>query len=189
MSGGAIDGRSVNRAELASLCGVSLPTVDSWVDKGCPFVERGSKGREWRFDSAAVIDWRLQRAVENAVSGYADESGNVSKEEADRRRAVANAITAEIAADEALGAVVARAEAEADVATFCQVIKAGLSNMAAKIAARAATITSASEIEAMIHAELNRGYAAADAELAQRWPGTGDPWIDGSRTAQPSPPR
>lgn len=100
MSTGLIDGRLVNRADLASLCSVSLPTVDAWVEKGCPYVERGSKGREWKFDSAAVIDWRIQRAVENAVSGYEDESGKISREEADRRKAVANAITAEIGADD-----------------------------------------------------------------------------------------
>lgn len=123
-----------------------------------------------------MIDWRIQRSVENAVSGYEDTSGNVSREEADRRRAVANAITAEIAADEALGAVVSRADAETDIATYCQVLKTGLSNMASKIAARATALTNAAEIEDMIHAELNRGYAAADAEIATRWPGTGEPW-------------
>ncbi|MFY9293345.1 MAG: terminase small subunit [Methylorubrum rhodinum] len=169
MSGAAIEGRSVNRAELASLCGVSLPTVDSWVEKGCPYIERGSKGREWQFDSAAVIDWRIQRAVENAVSGYADESGAVTKEEADRRRAVANAITAEIGADEALHAVVARHDAESDVAAFCQVLKTGLSSAVSKIASRGCAITSAPEIAQMARDEINRAFEAARGELRARW--------------------
>ena len=171
----AIDGRSVNRADLASLCSVSLPTVDSWVEKGCPYIERGSKGREWKFDSAVVIEWRIQRAVENAVSGYEDESGNVSKDEADRRRAVANAITAEIAADEALRSVVSRHDAEACMAAFCQVLKTGLSNAGSKIAARATTITNAPEIEEMAQAELNRAFEGARSELAMRWSGAHEP--------------
>lgn len=188
MSGGAIEGRPVNRAELASLCGVSLPTVDAWVEKGCPYLERGSKGREWQFDSAAVIDWRIQRAVENAVSGYEDTSGNVSREEADRRRAVANAVTAEIGADEALKAVVARQDAMSDMAAFCQVLKTGLSNMAAKVAARATTITVASEIEGMVRTELNRAFGAAREELAIRWFRAREAEHDGDASGQPSPP-
>ncbi len=189
MSGASIEGRPVNRAELASLCGVSLPTVDTWVEKGCPYIERGSKGREWQFDSAAVIDWRIQRAVENAVSGYEDTSGNVPREEADRRRAVANAITAEIGADEALKAVVARHDAVTDMAAFCQVLKTGLSNMAAKVAARATTITVASEIEAMVRTELNRAFVAAREELAIRWLGARAPDHDGDAADQPPPAR
>lgn len=186
MSGATIEGRPLNRAELASLCGVSLPTVDNWVEKGCPYVERGSKGREWQFDSAAVIDWRIQRAVENAVSGYEDTSGNVSREEADRRRAVANAITAEIAADEALRSVVSRHDAVADMATFCQVLKTGLANMAAKVAARATTMTNASEIEAMAQTEMNRAFTAAREEIALRWFAKRDTDHDAGGSDQPS---
>ena len=177
---GAIDGRLLNRTELAGIFAVSTNTISTWVEKGCPYVERGSNGVEWQFDSAAVIDWKIQRAVESVAMSAGDDSSKARREDADCRRAVANAIVAEITADEALGGVVARADAEADIATFCQVLKTGLSNTASKIAARAATMSSAPEIEVMIHAEFNRGYAAADAELAQRWPGTGEPWNNGS---------
>lgn len=50
----------VNRQQVASHCEVSLPTVDAWVRKGCPFVTRGSKGTEWQFDLAAVEKWLAQ---------------------------------------------------------------------------------------------------------------------------------
>ncbi|GJE45935.1 terminase small subunit [Methylobacterium soli] len=169
MSGSSIDGRELNRVDLASLCGVSLPTVDGWIKIGCPFLERGSKGREWKFDSAAVIDWRMQRAVESAVAGYAGEGDKVLKEEADRRKAVAAAITAEIAADIALGHVVSRRDAESVMTMFCQVLKTGLSNAASKIAARATVITSAPEIEDLAHTEMNRAFDSARDDLAQRW--------------------
>ena len=166
---GLIDGRPINRGDLAALCGVSLPTVDGWVEKGCPYIERGSRGVEWRFDSAAVIDWRIQRAVENAVMNAGDDSSKARREDADCRRAVANAIVAEINADEALKAVVSRHDVVADMATFCQVLRTGLSNMASKVAARATTMTNASEIEAMAKAEMNRAFTAAREEIAQRW--------------------
>lgn len=184
---GPIDGRSVNRTELASICGVTVVTIDAWRAKGCPWVERGGRGKEWIFDTAAVIDWRLQRAVTDAVSGYQDESGKVTSEEADRRKKVAQAITAEIAADEALRQVVSRHDAEAAMAAFCQVLKTGLANAAAKIAGRATTITSAPEIETMVHLELNRAFTTAKSELAIRWAGGREPDDDGNGEDQPSP--
>ena len=184
---GPIDGRSVNRAELASICGVTVVTIDAWRAKGCPWVERGGRGKEWIFDTAAVIDWRLQRAVTDAVSGYQDESGKVSAEEADRRKKLANAITAEITADEALRQVVSRHDAEAAMAAFCQVLKTGLANAAAKIAGRATTITSAPEIETMVHVELNRAFDTAKSELAIRWSNGRKLDDDGDGEDRPSP--
>ncbi len=62
-------GRIVNRAELAELCGVSLPTIDAWRRRGCPYVsapstakEASPQMRQWKFDSAAVIQWLRQEA-------------------------------------------------------------------------------------------------------------------------------
>ena len=167
-------GRTVNRADLASTFGVGLPTVDAWVRRGAPFVERGRKGREWQFDTAAVIDWRLTNAIADALGGYQGESGNITKDEADRRRAVANAIMAEVEADEALDTVVRRADAEADMAAFCMVLKSSLSNAASKVAARAASIASAVEIEELARSEMNRAFQAAQGELAARWSGERD---------------
>ena len=46
MSEQKIRGVVMNRAEVAALLEVSLPTVDAWVRKGCPVVERGGKGRQ-----------------------------------------------------------------------------------------------------------------------------------------------
>jgi phage terminase Nu1 subunit (DNA packaging protein) len=176
---GAIDGRLVNRADLAGIFGVSVNTVTNWIEKGCPYVERGSNGVEWQFDTAAVIDWRIQRAVENVAMNAGDDSTRDSskarREDADCRRAVANAIVAEINADEALKAVVSRHDAVADMAIFCQVLRTGLSNMASKVAGRAATMTNASEIEAMAKAEMNRAFTAAREEIAQRWFAGRDP--------------
>lgn len=54
----------VNRVEIANRCGVSLPTIDAWVRKGCPYVSRGSKGREWKFDVSAVFVWKALYVAE-----------------------------------------------------------------------------------------------------------------------------
>lgn len=49
---------TVNKAELASAQGVSLPTVDAWIRKGCPFKSKGGPGQEWEFDLNDVEEWR-----------------------------------------------------------------------------------------------------------------------------------
>lgn len=50
--------RIMNRTKLAEFFGVAMPTIDSWVRAGCPYVQRGNRGHEWRFDALEVTDWR-----------------------------------------------------------------------------------------------------------------------------------
>jgi phage terminase Nu1 subunit (DNA packaging protein) len=52
----------VNRSGLAAIVGVSLPTIDAWIQQGMPYLRRADrdKGREWQFDTAAAIDWIRQ---------------------------------------------------------------------------------------------------------------------------------
>lgn len=57
----------VNRAELAKIFDISLPTVDAWVRKGCPVEERGGRGREWKFHTSEVFNWRILTEVVKRV--------------------------------------------------------------------------------------------------------------------------
>ena len=50
--------RKANRAETAEFFGVNLTTVDQWVRKDCPVVQRGSRGIAWEFDLLQVAEWR-----------------------------------------------------------------------------------------------------------------------------------
>ena len=174
MSDNGKSGRIVNRSELASLCGVSLPTIDTWLRKRCPIVERGSKGREAKFDTAAVIKWIKDTAVADAVSGLQDDDGKVSRDEADRRRAVANAISAEVAADEDLKSVMSRFDGETILSDFCQALRSALSNTGAKIANRTASMTNPAQIRDFCQVEINRSFKAAEADLRERWAGEPD---------------
>ena len=51
----------LNKAELATDLEVSLPTVDAWVRRGCPVLERGGLGRPYRFDWRDVVEWLGRR--------------------------------------------------------------------------------------------------------------------------------
>ncbi|MFW6028049.1 MAG: Terminase small subunit (DNA packaging protein Nu1) [bacterium] len=164
--------KTYSLASAAAVMGVRRETLYDWINRrGCPFVTRGdgTRGIVWEISIPAVIDWRINGAVERALSGYQDESGKISKDEADRRRAVAQAITAEVAADEALDMVVARPDAEAAVAEFCMALKSGLSNANSRIASRAVSMASAPDIQRLCETELNRAFDAATAELTDKW--------------------
>lgn len=51
--------RQANKAMLAGWFGVSVPSVDGWLRRGCPYVQKGDKGRPWVFDLLEVSRWRF----------------------------------------------------------------------------------------------------------------------------------
>src|SRR3954464_9320665 len=163
--------RPYSMVAAAGILGVNKITLAKWIEQGCPVQKRGNRtlGQEGEILIPAVVRWLIDRSVSEALSGYQDTAGKITKDEADRRRAIANAVSAEIQADEALGAVLSREDAEADVTAFCAVLMAGLSNAASKLASRTSTMTNASEIADIAQAELNRAFEAAREELERRW--------------------
>lgn len=60
----------VNKRELANILGVSLPTIGAWIDRypALPIVERGTNGKEWRFDPAAVRAFMVEREAEEEAA-------------------------------------------------------------------------------------------------------------------------
>lgn len=68
-----VKGKQVTRQALADVFGVSLPTIDAWVRKGCPFVEKGGRGQEWQFNTAQVSKWLRDHDVEEATGGIPDD--------------------------------------------------------------------------------------------------------------------
>lgn len=62
--------RRANKMEVAEFFGVSLPTIDAWIRRGCPNVQKGSRGVSWVFDLLQVAEWRFtgERVPDNEVS-------------------------------------------------------------------------------------------------------------------------
>lgn len=61
----------VNKQQLASWLGVSLPTLSGWMLRygtEFPVIERGSNGREFKFDAAAVSAFLRARKAEQEAS-------------------------------------------------------------------------------------------------------------------------
>lgn len=53
------ESRIANKAEVAEFFGITLPGLDGWIRKGCPYISKGSKGIGWQFDLLAVAEWKF----------------------------------------------------------------------------------------------------------------------------------
>lgn len=95
----------LNRADLATAHGVSMPTIDSWVRAGCPCEQIGGKGSPYQFNSADVINWRIERERRSRSKGSLDD-GSETLDNAQRRSARAKADLDEIKLAEKRGEVV-----------------------------------------------------------------------------------
>lgn len=56
-----------NKNQLADIMGVSERTLTEWQDAGMPIEVVGGRGMENQYDTAKVIEWRLQRALGGAT--------------------------------------------------------------------------------------------------------------------------
>lgn len=56
-----------NKNQLADIMGVSERTLTEWQDAGMPVEAVGGRGLENQYDTAKVIEWRLQRALGGAT--------------------------------------------------------------------------------------------------------------------------
>lgn len=62
----SVDARSIggvrrvtNKAGCAEFFDVTMTTIDAWIRKGMPVIQRGSKGISWEIDLLAVAQWRF----------------------------------------------------------------------------------------------------------------------------------
>jgi phage terminase Nu1 subunit (DNA packaging protein) len=165
MSAVAKTGREVNRADLAMLLGKSLPTIDAMVRRGCPFVSRGNKGREWSFDTAAVIDWLRQRDVEDAIGNM----DGISLEEAKRRDLIAGTQIKEYELARIRRQTVFVSEIAETIADEYAIVRSRMMEMPGRVAQQLAAETDPSAVEALLKAEVADALSELSAD-----DGTGD---------------
>lgn len=77
----------VNKKQLSDIVGKSERTLTEWDSQGMPIQHKGGRGRSNEYDTAAVIEWMIQRAM----SGEKQES---ARERRDRLEADMVAIRA-----------------------------------------------------------------------------------------------
>jgi phage terminase Nu1 subunit (DNA packaging protein) len=64
--------RIVNKNGLAQFFDVSLPAVDAWLRRGLPYVEKGTQGKQWKFDLLSVAEWRFSPTTGTGTEGSID---------------------------------------------------------------------------------------------------------------------
>lgn len=59
----SVSGLVVNKRQLAEIMGVSQRTVTDWQQKGMPVRHLADRGHDNQYDTAEVIEWRLQQLL------------------------------------------------------------------------------------------------------------------------------
>lgn len=124
-------GQVVNRADLANINGVSLPTIDDWVRRGCPVMQRGARGRAWQFNTAEVRNWR-----DDDIRAQAVEAGPVTKDELILRKLRAETEQAELDLSKARNELVPVEQFDRAMTKAFGEVRAGFRNVLPSRAAR-----------------------------------------------------
>lgn len=86
----------VNLSDLADVMGVSLPTVRAWIKKGLPYEQEGTNGKEWIFETADAIQWKLNDELSRLGATFQSNPTETNAQELKRRRLEAETIIAEL---------------------------------------------------------------------------------------------
>jgi phage terminase Nu1 subunit (DNA packaging protein) len=148
-------GKNVTRIEIADLFGVSHTTVDAWIKRGMPVVQRGSRGKAWQINTAEVSAWLEQRAKESAAGGdQADER------ELKRRKLAAETAKVELELARVRGEVVPLAQLERALANTFAEVKTNLRSVPSRVATAIIGEETETRIKAVILKEIDQALEA-----------------------------
>ena len=155
-------GREVNRTELAEINGVSLPTIESWVRRGCPVVQRGGRGRAWQFNTAEVRNWR-----EDDIRAESSQATHATKDELVLRKLAAETEQAELDLAKSKDEVVPVEQLERALVKAFGEVRAGMRNVVpGRAASRLLGETDETSFKAVLLEEIDHALEAlADSDL------------------------
>jgi phage terminase Nu1 subunit (DNA packaging protein) len=155
-------GRDVNRSDLAEINGVSMPTIDDWVRRGCPVVQRGGRGRAWQFNTADVRNWR-----EDDIRSETSHTSNANKEELLLRKLAAETEQAELDLAKAKDEVVPVEQLERALVKAFGEVRAGMRNVVpGRAVSRLLGETDETTFKAVLLEEIDHALEAlADSDL------------------------
>jgi phage terminase Nu1 subunit (DNA packaging protein) len=157
-------GKIVNKRELAEVFGVSPQAIDGWLSRGCPVLEKGAPLVGYKFDTAAVAEWRAEQRVSEAIGG----NKPASQEDAFQRKTAAEAALAELKLARELGQLVTLEDVERvwqNLAAMCRARMLAIPSNIARLAFSAESVDEARAIiENAIHEALNELAAAGITE-------------------------
>ncbi len=67
----------LNKNQLAQSFEVSTNAINGWLSRGCPYVEKGAKGKSWKFNLPDVIKWHKSYFLKDKDHDEEDQDGEV----------------------------------------------------------------------------------------------------------------
>lgn len=158
--GASNKGKAVNRTEIATLFGVSFPTVDGWVRNGCPHTKPlGS--RSVVFNTADVANWLRDRAKEEATG-----NAPADEQQLKRRKMMAETEKAELELAVAKREVAPVREFERATAAIMAMIRQNVLTVPNRAVTQLLGCTDETEFKTKLRAELVLALeTAAEAEI------------------------
>lgn len=168
--------RTVSLGEAARLLGKHRNTVAGWLAQGAPSVAaaRRAQGVEWQLDLGALLDWHVERAaaderarcderhaaeverLHRALEGAGTEGEPVSRSEALRRKAVAEARLAELDVGERERDLISRDLHQQALYTCVSVIRDRFLGLHARLAQDLAAATTPAACADIVETEVHR---------------------------------
>jgi phage terminase Nu1 subunit (DNA packaging protein) len=173
--------RGLCKTEIAEAFGVSLPTVEAWVRRGCPVLQRGSRGKRYTFSLPEVTDWlRTQRSGKREPLDLTRERAELIAVQKEREK---------LRLAEDRGRLVPADKIEQVWSDLVLAFRARILARSKKLAPRLEGLTTA-EIERLLHESDNEALAelSANGGRKPRGRGTRKPPAKGARKGQAAAP-
>lgn len=151
-------GKIVNKRELAHFFGVSPQAVDGWLPRGCPVLKRGGPLVGYQFDTAAVVEWRSEQRVAEAIGEQRPDNPG----DAENRKLSADASLAELKLHRELGQLAKIEDAERIWTRQVSACRTKLLALPSKLAPVALSANSVEEIRSLFERELHEALNELD---------------------------
>ncbi|WP_262265500.1 terminase small subunit [Microvirga yunnanensis] len=167
--------RHMSLKQVADLLDRDRNTIMKWLERhGCPYVTKAAKGRgeAWVLDIADVVRWMEARAGDAAAAAsippaQGPDGEDNSKEEADRRKAWAQALREEQRLAEERGQLIRQDDAIAVVAAEYADVQQALGAIPSKTATTLASMDDPGEIMNLLGDEIRDALSSLKGEIAE----------------------
>lgn len=154
-------GQEVSKTELAEFFGVSATTIEHWIRVGCPFIQRGAKGKAWIFSTADVYDWRLDRLREEQTG-----KAPTDERELKSRKLAAETAKAELELAKARGEVAPLDQVQRAMVKAFAEVKANMRNVPSRVTSLLIGETDETRFKSVLAAEIDQALETlADSSL------------------------
>lgn len=157
-------GQVVNRKQLGSILGVSATVIDNYIQNGCPYVQHGDRGREWKFDTAEVFRWLKEQ--EALGRGSDQPTSSTPVEDAKLRKAEADAELREFELARTRGETILIEDVQPVLLEELAAVRSRLMSIPGRLAQKVAAISDPEAVESAIRKEISEALRELTSDQA-----------------------